>query len=96
MFIPQKDERCLVCPANPNEPVQRGPNTFGQFLQNGWQEVVFNDFLRLRLLDGSVICKPIPKPEEAPKPVIEPIEAPTTRNSTRSARNPNTPALEDK
>jgi hypothetical protein len=92
MFIPQKDERCLVCPANPNEAVQRGPNTYGQFLQNGWQEVVFNDFLRLRALDGSVLVKPLPTPVDA-----QPIDAPTTPSKpTRTTRQQPAPALEDK
>jgi hypothetical protein len=94
MFIPQKDERCLVCPANPNEAVQRGPNTYGQFLQNCWQEVIFNDFLRLRALDGSVLVKPLPKPEE-PKP-LETLETTAPSKTTRTTRQQPAPALEDK
>lgn len=68
MYIPKPNERVFVRPVNPNEPVQRGEATYGQFLLPGWQEVLFNDFLHARMLDGSVEVKPLGLPE-APKEV---------------------------
>lgn len=71
MYIPKPNERVFVRPVNPNEPVQRGEATYGQFLLPGWQEVLFNDFLHARMLDGSVEVKPLTlPPPEAPKEEI--------------------------
>ena len=66
MYTPKPNERVFVRPVHPNEPVQRGEATYGQFLLSGWQEVLFNDFLHARMLDGSVEVKPLALPE-APK-----------------------------
>lgn len=66
MYTPKTNERVFVRPINPNEPVQRGEGTYGQFLLPGWQEVLFNDFLHARMLDGSIELKPL-APPQAPK-----------------------------
>lgn len=84
MYIPQKDERVLVCPSTPNEAVQRGVNTYGQFLQNGWQEVLFNDFLHNRVLDGSLLVKPIQKQQNIPVTSEKIPTDPITTNETDS------------
>lgn len=68
MHTPKTNERVFVRPVNPNEPVQRGEATYGQFLLPGWQEVLFNEFLHARMLDGSIEVKPLALPQpEAPK-----------------------------
>ena len=68
MYSPKINERVFVRPTNPNEAVQRGIDTFGQFLTNGWQEVLFNEFLHARLVDGSIEVRPRFLPQaEAPK-----------------------------
>lgn len=82
MYFPKKDERVLVCPTNPNEPVQRGVNTFGQFLQNGWQEVLFNDFLHSRMMDGSLLVKSLPS--FPPLPSLPPL-SPSFNESTNES-----------
>lgn len=63
---PQIGERVRVRPSNPAVPVQRGDGLYGQVLPAAGQEVLWDDFLHRRLLEGAITWCPIDAPAAAP------------------------------
>ena len=60
MNEPEIGVRVLVRPSDPNHPVQRRAETFGQFMTNDWCEYVWDDWAHRRFGDGSIQWMPLP------------------------------------
>lgn len=75
MSHPRMGERVRVRPTNPLVPVQRGARLYGQFLPAEGQEVLWDEFLHQRLVEGSIAWAPITSEPAAPS--AQPVEQPS-------------------
>lgn len=71
MREPKHGERVHIRPAHKAVKIQRGAASYGQFLPDEGEEREFDEFMRARWLEGSIIVSELVPPQAQQKVVPE-------------------------